>query len=220
MAELAEATTTDTMAAESSKRSTADAILEGAFRILARDGYESLTARKVAQEAGTNLALVNYYFGGKKGLLLALYDRLEHGRYERQVALYADDGEPLSGKWRRAVEYYRQDLQDGFVRVHHELQARGYADAELAERGRRRVASWGGLLTDVCRRYLPTLGIDHAPEQVAYAFSAFWYGMEQLHLIGLDEAQAPYFEMLGRIGDYLEGLERAAAVPSGRASEG
>ena len=61
---------------EQSKRSTRDAILDAAFAILARDGYEALTARNVAQEAGTNLALLNYYFGGKKGLLLALYDRL------------------------------------------------------------------------------------------------------------------------------------------------
>src|SRR5690606_29106042 len=116
------------LAEEQTKRSTRDSIVDAAFAILARDGYEALTARNVAQEAGTNLALVNYYFGGKKGLLLALYDRLESERFARQQALYAEDDEPLSAKWRRAVGYYRQDLEDGFVRVHHELQARGYAD--------------------------------------------------------------------------------------------
>lgn len=202
----------DQVTGDGEKRSTSDAILAAAFRILARDGYEALTARNVAHEAGTNLALVNYYFGGKKGMLLALYDRLERDRYERQAVLYADDGEPLSVKWRRAVDFYRQDLEDGFVRVHHELQARGYADAELAERGRQRVTSWGELLTDVCRRYLPTLGVELPPERVAYAFSAFWYGMEQLHLIGLKEAQAPYFEILDAVGDWLEERERAAAA--------
>lgn len=197
------------------KPSTPDTILAGAFRILARDGFHALTSRNVAQEAGTNLALVNYYFGGKKGLLLALYDHLERERYERQTELYAHDGEPLSKKWRRAVEYYRQDLADGFVRVHHELQARGYADEELAERGRQRIVSWGELLTDVCRRYLPALGVQVPPEQVAFAFSAFWYGMEQLHLIGIDEVQAPYFAMLDAVGEWLEERERAQPRKAG-----
>lgn len=196
---------------EQEKPSTSDAIIAAAFRILARDGFQALTARNVAQEAGTNLALVNYYFGGKKGLLLALYDHLERERYERQAALYADDGEALSAKWRRAVGYYRQDMEDGFVRVHHELQARGYADEELAARGRRRIVSWGDLLTDVCRRYLPDLGVRLPPKQVAFAFSAFWFGMEQLHLIGIEEAQAPYFEMLDAVGDWLEERELTAA---------
>ena len=160
------------LAEEQEKRSTRDAILDAAFVILARDGYESLTARNVGQEAGTNLALVNYYFGGKKGLLLALYDRLESERYDRQQALYSEGDEPLSARWRRAVDYYRRDLADGFVRVHHELQARGYADDELAARGRRRVTSWAELLADVCRRYLPTLGGGLPPEHVAFAADA------------------------------------------------
>lgn len=196
---------------EQAKRSTREAILDAAFAILARDGYEALTARNVAQEAGTNLALVNYYFGGKKGLLLALYDRLEADRFARQQALYADDGEPLSAKWRRAVEYYRRDLADGFVRVHHELQARGYADPELASRGRRRVVSWAELLADVCRRHLPPLGIDLPADRLAFAFSAFWYGMEQLHLTGVSEDEAPFFAMLDAFGDWLEEREKAAA---------
>lgn len=198
------------LAEEQTKRSTRDSIVDAAFAILARDGYEALTARNVAQEAGTNLALVNYYFGGKKGLLLALYDRLESERFARQQALYAEDDEPLSAKWRRAVGYYRQDLEDGFVRVHHELQARGYADEELAARGRRRVVSWAELLADVCRRYLPPLDVDLPPDQLAFAFSAFWYGMEQLHLTGVTEDEAPFFAMLDAFGDWLEERERRA----------
>jgi len=187
---------------------TSDIILEAAFRILARDGYQGLTARNVAEEAGTNLALVNYYFGGKKGLLLALYDRLERQRFERQLTMYEDESEPLSAKWRRAVDYYKQDLADGFVRAHHELQAQGFADGALAARGRQRVASWGELLSGVAERYLPEMGIDLPTQQLVAAFSAFWFGMEQLHLIGVSEADAPYFSILESIGDWFEERER------------
>lgn len=202
-------TTTRASTGAGARSATSDVILEAAFRILARDGYQGLTARNVAEEAGTNLALVNYYFGGKKGLLLALYDDLERQRFARQQAMYEHPNEPLSVKWRRALEYYRSDLQDGFVRVHHELQAQGFADPALAERGRRRVSAWGELLTEVAERYLPELGVDLPAREVVAAFCAFWYGMEQLHLIGLEEPAMPYEAVLQRIGAWLERREAA-----------
>lgn len=204
--------------AEQAKRHTSDVILEAAFRILARDGFQALTARNVATEAGTNLALVNYYFGGKKGLLLALYDHLETQRFERQTALYADASEPLSAKWRQAVEYYKRDLDEGFVRVHHELLAQGFADEELAERARRRITNWSAMLTQVAATYLGDLGVTVPPAQLVAAFAAFWYGMEQQHLIGMPESESPFFGVLEAIGDWLEAQERSAAAGTVKAS--
>lgn len=188
--------------------STDDLIIQAAMRILARDGFQSLTARKVAEEAGTNLALINYYFGGKQGLLLAIYDVLERQRYERQSEMYGNSDEPLSVKWRRAVDYYRQDLDDGFVRVHHELLVQGLANPELAGRVRQRIATWNELLNDVAERFLPDLGLDLPPSQLVPIFTAFWYGMEQQHLIGMTEEESPYFEILNRIGAWIEERER------------
>jgi AcrR family transcriptional regulator len=43
-------------------------ILAVARRRLLADGYQSLTMRAVAAEAGVDAALVSYYFGSKKGL--------------------------------------------------------------------------------------------------------------------------------------------------------
>lgn len=190
---------------------TSDVILGAAFQILAREGYQGLTARSVAEKAGTNLALVNYYFGGKRGMLLALYERLEQDRYQRQKAMYADPSEPLSTKFRRAIEFYREDLSDGFVRVHHELQAQGFADQALAERAKQRVVSWSELLEDVAAQYLPSLGVNWPADRLVVGFAAFWYGMEQHHLLGLDESQTPYFAVLDGIVAWLEQREAAAA---------
>jgi AcrR family transcriptional regulator len=200
---------------ERATNSTSRQIVDAAIRILSRDGYQSLTARSVAEEAGTNLALINYYFGGKHGLLLAVYDALERQRYERQSEMYDDPAEALSAKWRRAVEFYRQDLADGFVRVHHELLVQGFANQKLGERARERIRTWNALLTDVAEEYLPRLGVELPPQLLIPAFSAFWYGMEQQHLIGLSEQESPYFEILDRIGDWLEGLERASSDGAG-----
>ncbi len=196
---------------EQGKRQTADLIVEAAFQILARDGFQALTARNVATEAGTNLALVNYYFGGKKGLLLALYDELEKQRYQRQSSLYADPGEPLSAKWRQAVDFYKRDLDDGFVRVHHELLAQGFADAELAERARQRIVNWSALLVEAAELYLPELCEKVPARQLVAVFAAFWYGMEQQHLIGVPESESPFLAVLDGIGGWLEAREAAHA---------
>jgi len=197
---------------ESTAASTADLIVEAAIHILGREGFQKLTARNVASEAGTNLALINYYFGGKQGLLLAVYDSLERQRFERQARMYEDSHEPLSVKWRRAVEFYRQDLDEGFVRIHHELLVQGFSNSELAERAKERIQTWNDLLTEVAKDYLPELGLELPASVLVPAFAAFWYGMEQQHLIGMREEDIPFFAILQRFGDWLEEREATAAA--------
>jgi AcrR family transcriptional regulator len=55
---------------------TAAKLLAAARRILVRKGYASLTMQAIEEEAGTNRALVHYYFGSKAGLLEALVESL------------------------------------------------------------------------------------------------------------------------------------------------
>jgi AcrR family transcriptional regulator len=55
---------------------TAAKLLAAARRILVRKGYASLTMQAIEDEAGTNRALVHYYFGSKAGLLEALVESL------------------------------------------------------------------------------------------------------------------------------------------------
>ena len=209
--------------------STRDAILAAAQRLLARDGYQGVTARQIAAEAGTNLALVNYYFGSKQNLLLTLFDELDRDKLERQHAMYAA-GVPLSEKWRRAVRFYRQDLEDGFVRMLQELIALGYGNPAIAERVQRHINDWRALLEEVAAAYLPELGIDLPPRLVVSAVTSFWQGMETLHLSGLDEEHGHFFELLDLVGDWLEAREHEttgarrparaeeSAVPGGETS--
>jgi len=44
-------------------------ILQATWELIQAEGIESITARKIASQAGTNLALVNYYFGSKEQLI-------------------------------------------------------------------------------------------------------------------------------------------------------
>jgi len=193
--------------------STRDAILAAAQRLLARDGYRGVTARQIAAEAGTNLALVNYYFGSKQNLLLALFDELDRDKLGRQHAMYAADV-PLSAKWREAVRFYRQDLEDGFVRMLQELIALGYGNPAIAERVQRHINAWRALLEEVAASYLPELGIDLPPRLVVSALTSFWQGMETQHLSGLGEEDGHFFELLDLVGDWLEARERERAGTS------
>jgi AcrR family transcriptional regulator len=43
-------------------------LLDAGRRLFAEKGYDDVTVRAICREAGANLALVNYHFGGKAGL--------------------------------------------------------------------------------------------------------------------------------------------------------
>ena len=196
--------------AQKPTKGTRELILRAAQSVLARDGFQALTARSVASEAGTNLALLNYHFGSKERLLLDLFDVLDAERITRQRDMYGDAAAPMSEKWRRAVRFYRSDLATGYVRVLQELTAHGYSNALVGKRVRRRMREWRQLIEEVARGALPALGIDVDPAKAASAVASFWLGMEVQHTVGETEATGRYFEILNDIGDWLERQERRA----------
>ncbi|MBI2826757.1 MAG: CerR family C-terminal domain-containing protein [Planctomycetia bacterium] len=50
---------------------TRNRVLQAAGKIFAESGYELGTVREICEQAGANIAAVNYYFGDKKSLYLA-----------------------------------------------------------------------------------------------------------------------------------------------------
>lgn len=51
---------------------TRSAILEAAGKVFAEVGYSRATVRDICRQAGANIAAINYHFGDKKGLYLAV----------------------------------------------------------------------------------------------------------------------------------------------------
>ncbi len=54
---------------------TTDKILQAAAALFAEQGFNDTTMRQITARAGVNLAAVNYHFGSKDRLILALADR-------------------------------------------------------------------------------------------------------------------------------------------------
>jgi AcrR family transcriptional regulator len=50
-------------------------ILDVAEKVFSELGYDGASTRMISGEAGVNMAMLNYYFGSKEGLYLAVFER-------------------------------------------------------------------------------------------------------------------------------------------------
>ncbi|WP_223069258.1 TetR/AcrR family transcriptional regulator [Paenibacillus caui] len=70
-------------------------ILLAAKRLFAKQGFEGTSVRQICDEAGANVALVSYYFGGKENVFYALFDTFYPvNRIELESSRFL---EPVSG---------------------------------------------------------------------------------------------------------------------------
>jgi AcrR family transcriptional regulator len=192
--------------------STRDSIMQTAIQILGRDGMSGLTTRAIAREAGVNQALINYHYQNKSNLLLEMARALETEKYARQTSMYAEPGVPLSRKWRQAIEYYRQDLEDGYIRLNQELRYLAITHRGIAEAWNERNRRWARMLEEVAAAYFPELEIDLSPKYVADAICSLWYGMDQRLIIRTPESDDEIFEILEYVAEWLEERERQYGI--------
>ncbi|EHQ27571.1 TetR/AcrR family transcriptional regulator [Mucilaginibacter paludis] len=52
-----------------------DHIIDVAEKVFSELGYDGASTRMISGEAGVNMAMLNYYFGSKEGLYLAVFER-------------------------------------------------------------------------------------------------------------------------------------------------
>jgi len=49
-------------------------ILIAAKKLFAKQGFDATSVRQICEEAGANIALISYYFGGKENVLIAIFE--------------------------------------------------------------------------------------------------------------------------------------------------
>ncbi|QQK77327.1 forespore capture DNA-binding protein RefZ [Salicibibacter cibarius] len=94
---------------------TKDKVAEAAIDLFMTKGYSGTSVRAIADRAGVNVALISYYFGGKKGMLENLINTyLEGYLKEIEEAL-----EQTSGSFERLLAIIEAALQ--FQQTHHRM---------------------------------------------------------------------------------------------------
>ncbi|MDB5011431.1 MAG: TetR/AcrR family transcriptional regulator [Mucilaginibacter sp.] len=85
-----------------------DHILDVAERVFSEMGYDGASTRLISGEAGVNMAMLNYYFGSKEGLFLAVFDRKITNFQNILQNLGSDDSISSWDKIEKYVELYSE----------------------------------------------------------------------------------------------------------------
>ncbi len=189
---------------------TKERLVEAALATIKEEGYGGTTARAIAGRAGVNQALIYYYFGDIKNLLLAALDETSAKRMQSYQALL-EKTETIEDLVQLAKDIYREDLAAGHVTVLSELIAGSLQHRELGPEVIRRLRPWIDFaeqsITKVTRgSVLETL---IPARDVAVRIVAFYLGIDLLHQ--LDPADSPADRLFDHAARLAPGLEMLMA---------
>jgi AcrR family transcriptional regulator len=91
---------------EKEKTDKKDHILDVAERVFAELGYDGASTRMISGEAGVNMAMLNYYFGSKEGVFLAIFERRITTFQTELLGIGNDDSMSSWEKLDRYIESY------------------------------------------------------------------------------------------------------------------
>jgi AcrR family transcriptional regulator len=184
-------------------------LLEAARLVLTRDGLANLSTRAVAQAAGTQMSQIQYHFGSKEGMILALFEDMNMRLVHRQRDTFENPDLTVSQKWFLACDYLEEDLASGYVQVLQELIAAGWSNPRIAEVARDGLSHWHDLIANLAREFETTHGSfgPFRPEEVAALVSSAFIGAEAFILLGYEDKDHPVRTALRRVGEVMASVE-------------
>lgn len=181
-------------------------ILEAARNVLQKRGLARLSTRAIADEAGVPMSQIQYHFGSKDGMILALFNHMNDQLLIRQQDTFTDSTLSFAEKWSKACDFFDEDIESGYVRVLQELTAMGWSNPAIGDPMRDGIMAWVRLLKEQAQEFIdqhaPDSPLD-ADELVALIEAAFM-GAESLILLGLEDQGVPYRRALRKFGKLLE----------------
>ena len=190
---------------EQSKRD----LLQAAQEVLVAEGVAGLSTRRIAAAADTQMSQIQYHFGSKEGMILALFEHMNEGLVSRQAAAFDDASMSLSQKWLRACDYLEEDFASGYVRVFQELIAAGWSNPKIGDSVRNALGHWHTVLTALAQDAIREHDVPSpfTAESIAALIAAAFVGTEALILLGYEDHIHPLRQALRQIGEGLAALE-------------
>jgi len=93
-------------------------IFTAAASLFAQKGYAAVSVREIANKAKVNIAMINYYYGGKMGILKAIVNEC-YEKYYTAIAVMADETVSPEERVRIAIQniidFYRNNREPAMV---------------------------------------------------------------------------------------------------------
>jgi AcrR family transcriptional regulator len=181
-------------------------ILEAAFAALSRDGYENVSIKDIAEEAGVAQGLVHYYFKSKQQLVLAVLFEVC-----KKMDVYTAEG--TEGAM-AAFENFKVLLrtQPDAHTLYIQLIGVGLHDKEIGAGIRENIRTERGHVEDIARQVLAERETDPRPARAIA--SAVWAGVLG---IMVSKSIDPEFDADEAV-DALAAMALHAVYPSGQAT--
>lgn len=184
-------------------------LLDAARLVLTRDGLGNLSTRAVAKAADTQMSQIQYHFGSKEGMILALFEDMNLKLVHRQQETFDNPDLTVSQKWFLACDYLEEDLASGYVQVLQELIAAGWSNPRVAEVAREGLSHWHDLIADLALQFENEHGSfsPFSPTEVAALVSSAFIGAEAFILLGYEDKDHPFRTALRRVGEVMAVVE-------------
>jgi AcrR family transcriptional regulator len=189
-------------------------LIEAAIGALRESGFAGASARRIAQRAGCNQALVFYHFGSVNDLLIAALEEVS----ARRMAAYRDLldrtgtlAELIAG----ARSVFEADLDAGHVTVLTEMISGAQSVPGLGERVAAVLAPWRDFAAEAVRGVLAASPVAQLvpADEAAHAVVAGLLGLELLASLDGDRAAAlALFDRARAVGEVLDRLRPVIAL--------
>lgn len=157
--------------------------MEAARLVLASDGLERFTTRRVADLAGVSHATVHYHFRGKRDLMLAL---LVHARRDwiEPLEELVDGPGTAEARMRAVIAWMAEPQTRDVLRVHTSIYVYALGDDDVRRRYAAEYARWRAPFVSLYRELGAELGLEglDAPS-VGEAFASAADGLVQQQAI-------------------------------------
>jgi AcrR family transcriptional regulator len=190
------------------------ALTDAAIAVLRETGFASASARRIAQRAGCNQALVFYHFGSVNDLLVAALEEVSARRMAAYRELLDRTG-TLTELITAARTVFEADLDAGHVRVLTEMISGAQSVPGLGERVAACLAPWRDFAATAVRGVLAASPVARLlpAEEAAHAVVAGILGLEMLaSLDGDRDAALALFDRALVLGDLLDRLRPLALL--------